>query len=134
MLTILKNTLLGSVTGLVLGGTLSLVAGEDHQGDVVRWGVVVGTFGGFALGAGLALRGEEELFSAAPASGVSDVAPMGATGSAGLFPPRMRCETGAPPYSSGPGSMGRAGTLGFISSARMPVRFPPPLRADATGR
>jgi len=63
-LTILKNTLLGAATGLVLGGTLTLVADSDSRGDVVRWGVVIGAFGGFALGVVLALRGEDSLFAA----------------------------------------------------------------------
>jgi hypothetical protein len=63
MVTVLRNTLLGGVTGLVLGGALSLVTSEEHQGDTVRWGFVIGTFGGFGLGVALAARGEDALFS-----------------------------------------------------------------------
>ncbi|MCK4412891.1 MAG: hypothetical protein KAY32_05050 [Candidatus Eisenbacteria sp.] len=62
LLTIMKNTLLGGATGLILAGTLTLVVEEDSRSDVVRWGVVIGTFAGFALGATLAWRGEEDLF------------------------------------------------------------------------
>ena len=65
LLTVLKNTLLGGVTGLVLGGAVSLVTEKDHRSDVVRWGFVIGTFGGFAMGVNLAVRGHEGLFEAA---------------------------------------------------------------------
>jgi hypothetical protein len=65
LLTVLKNTLLGGVTGLVLGGAVGLVTDEDHRGDVVRWGFVIGTFGGFAMGVNLAARGDEDLFEIA---------------------------------------------------------------------
>ena len=63
LLTVSKNMLLGGATGLVLGGTLTLVVAEDERSDVVRWGAVIGTFSGFTLGVLLALRGEEDLFS-----------------------------------------------------------------------
>lgn len=62
LLTIMKNTLLGGATGLILGGTLTLVVDEDSRSEVIRWGVVIGTFSGFGLGAALAWRGEEDLF------------------------------------------------------------------------
>jgi hypothetical protein len=62
LLTVMKNTLLGAATGLILGGTLTLVVEDDSRSEVIRWGVVVGTFGGFALGTALAWRGEEDLF------------------------------------------------------------------------
>lgn len=65
LLTVLRNTLLGGVTGLVLGGAVGLVTDEDHRGDVVRWGFVLGTFGGFAMGVNLAARGDEGLFEIA---------------------------------------------------------------------
>jgi hypothetical protein len=63
LIVVLKNTLLGGTAGLVLGGTLTLVVDEDSRSDVVRWGVVIGAFGGFALGVAMALRGEEDLFA-----------------------------------------------------------------------
>jgi hypothetical protein len=66
VITVLKNTLLGGVTGLILGGTVSLVTDKDHRGDVVRWGFVLGTIGGFALGVTLAARGEEGLLMSGP--------------------------------------------------------------------
>jgi len=66
IMTIAKNMLLGGATGMILGGTLTLVVDEDQRGEVVRWGVVIGTFAGFALGTALALRGDEDLLSAAP--------------------------------------------------------------------
>jgi len=50
-LTVLKNTLRRDVTGLVLGGAASLVTDDDHRGDALRWGFVIGTFGRCAMGA-----------------------------------------------------------------------------------
>lgn len=70
LMTIAKNTLLGGATGLILGGTLTLVVDEQDRSEVVRWGAVIGTFGGFALGVVLAMHGEEDLFAeAAPTAG-----------------------------------------------------------------
>jgi len=64
LLGVLKNTLLGGATGLVLGGTATLVVDdEDDRSGVVRWGIVIGTFAGFSLGVALAVRGEEDLFA-----------------------------------------------------------------------
>ncbi len=62
-MTVARNTVLGGVTGLVLGGTLTLVVDEDQRDDVVRWGVVIGTFGGFGLGIWAASRGQDDLFA-----------------------------------------------------------------------
>jgi hypothetical protein len=64
ILTVLKNTLLGSATGLILSGAATLVVHDEDRADVVRWGVVVGTFGGFALGVVRAIRGDEDVFGA----------------------------------------------------------------------
>jgi hypothetical protein len=50
MATIAKDTLYGGLIGLVLGGTLTLVVDEEDRDDVVRWGVVIGVFGGFVFG------------------------------------------------------------------------------------
>jgi hypothetical protein len=69
LLTVFKNTLLGGVTGLVLGSAVSLVTDEDHRSDVVRWGCVIGTLGGFAMGVTLAARGDEGLFEFAAGPG-----------------------------------------------------------------
>lgn len=75
LLTVLKNTLLGGATGLVLGGAASLVVEDSDRADAVRWCVAAGTFGGFALGVVLAVRGEEYLF------GDREPAPEGEGGS-----------------------------------------------------
>ena len=50
ILTVTKDAVFGAAAGLLLGGVLMLVVHEGHRGDVVRWGVVVGTFGGFGYG------------------------------------------------------------------------------------
>lgn len=60
LLQITKDTLLGGATGLILGGTLTLVVDEEDRSEVVRWGVVIGTFGGFSFGVWRAMRGDEE--------------------------------------------------------------------------
>lgn len=64
LLVVTKDTLLGAVTGLVLGGTLTLVIDDDDKkGETVRWGVVIGTFAGFGFGIYHASRGEGDLFA-----------------------------------------------------------------------
>ncbi len=50
MLVLLKNSVYGSACGLLLGGVLTLVVDKDNRGDMVRWGVVIGTFSGFGYG------------------------------------------------------------------------------------
>ncbi|MBD3236221.1 MAG: hypothetical protein GF330_05935 [Candidatus Eisenbacteria bacterium] len=96
LLTVSKNMLLGGATGLVLGGTLTLVVDEEDRSEVVRWSAVLGTFGGFALGVVLALRGDEDLFgsleterqpSAAAGGQVASVAWSGATALSRRAPP-----------------------------------------------
>ncbi len=64
LLTITKDTLLGSVVGLVLGGTLTLVVDERNQSETIRWGIVIGTFGGFGFGLWHASNPGDELFGA----------------------------------------------------------------------
>jgi len=59
---IAQDTLLGGVVGLVLGGTLTLVVDEDKRSETVRWGVVIGTFGGFGFGLWHATYPDNELF------------------------------------------------------------------------
>jgi hypothetical protein len=66
LITILKNMLLGGAVGTILGGSVTLVVHEDARADAVRWGAVIGTFGGFTIGVLLALQGEEDLFGTAP--------------------------------------------------------------------
>ena len=66
LLVVTKDTLLGAVTGLVLGGTLTLVIDDDSKrAETVRWGVVIGTFAGFGFGIYHASRGEADLFATA---------------------------------------------------------------------
>jgi hypothetical protein len=52
------SALYGAATGLLLGGVLTLVVDSQHRDDVVRWGVVTGTFGGFAFGIYQITRGD----------------------------------------------------------------------------
>ncbi len=66
LLTVAKNTLLGGVTGLILGSTLTLVVDDDQRDDSVRWGIVAGTFAGFGVGVWLAATGGEDLFAQTP--------------------------------------------------------------------
>ncbi|MFN8549379.1 MAG: hypothetical protein U0527_15760 [Candidatus Eisenbacteria bacterium] len=50
LVTILKDGLYGGATGLLLGAVIALVVDSDHRDDSVRWGIVLGTFGGCAYG------------------------------------------------------------------------------------
>jgi hypothetical protein len=74
LVTIAKDTLYGGLIGLVLGGTLTLVVDEEDRDDVVRWGVVIGVFGGFAFGVWEATR-SDDLLSAVPRPGDPPDAP-----------------------------------------------------------
>jgi hypothetical protein len=62
ILDVAKNAVYGGATGLLLGGVLTLVVPVDKRDDVVRWGVVIGTFVGFGYGLYEA-RGEKDGFS-----------------------------------------------------------------------
>lgn len=50
ILLLAKTAVYGGLTGLLLGGVAALVVDSDSRDDAVRWGVVLGTFGGFAYG------------------------------------------------------------------------------------
>jgi hypothetical protein len=50
ILTVAKDAVYGGATGLLLGGVLTLVVPAKDRDDVVRWGVVAGTFAGFGYG------------------------------------------------------------------------------------
>ena len=63
LMTVLKATLVGSITGLVLGGTLTLVVDDESRSETVRWGVVIGTFAGFGVGVWQAATGRDDLFA-----------------------------------------------------------------------
>jgi hypothetical protein len=60
ILTMTKDALYGGATGLLLGGVLTLVVDSHHRDDVLRWGVVVGTFAGFGYGVYEVSHGAEE--------------------------------------------------------------------------
>jgi hypothetical protein len=62
ILTVAENAIYGGATGLLLGGVLTLVVQAADRDDVVRWGVVVGTFAGFGYGLYEA-RGQMDGFS-----------------------------------------------------------------------
>jgi hypothetical protein len=50
IVTVLKDAAYGGLGGLLLGGVLALVVDKDSRDDSIRWGVVAGTFAGFAYG------------------------------------------------------------------------------------
>ena len=50
ILTATKSALYGGAAGLLLGGVAALVVNRDDRDNAMRWGVVVGTFSGFAYG------------------------------------------------------------------------------------
>jgi hypothetical protein len=50
LLRITKTTIYGALLGGLLGLASTLIVEEDHRDDAVRWGVALGTFGGFAYG------------------------------------------------------------------------------------
>lgn len=60
LLTIAKSALFGGLVGLVLGGVTALVVDSDKRDDSVRWGIVLGTFGGFAYGVYSVTTGQED--------------------------------------------------------------------------
>ena len=62
ILTVAKDAVYGGATGLLLGGVLTLVVPSESRDDMVRWGVVVGTFAGFGYGLYEA-RGQKDEFS-----------------------------------------------------------------------
>jgi hypothetical protein len=60
LLTIAKSSLFGGLVGLVLGGVTALVVDSDKRDDSVRWGIVLGTFGGFAYGVYSVTTGQDD--------------------------------------------------------------------------
>lgn len=62
LLVIAKSSLLGGLVGLVLGGVTALVVDSDDRDDAVRWGIVLGTFGGFAYGVYTVSTGADDDF------------------------------------------------------------------------
>jgi len=100
LLVVLKNTLLGGTTGLVLGASLSLVVADEVRADVVRWATVAGSFAGFGIGVYLAARGEGELFGATSGAGSGSMPPreaiMSRTELLARFPEEYARAAGSP--------------------------------------
>ena len=67
LLVIAKSSLFGGLVGLVLGGVTALVVDSDDRDDAVRWGIVLGTFGGFGYGVyAVSTDGDDDFFGALP--------------------------------------------------------------------
>lgn len=94
--TIITNTGYGLACGLVLGGVLTLVVDSDDRSEVLRWGVVIGTFSGFGYGVYAATR-DSGLFSAIPHRNGDDLLAMAVPWDA-----RTTEAPGAGPSSSAP--------------------------------
>ncbi len=60
MASIGKNAIYGALTGLLLGGVVALVSDKDSRDDAVRWGVVIGTFGGVMYGIYDVSKGDDQ--------------------------------------------------------------------------
>lgn len=60
ILTIGKSALYGAATGLLLGAATALVVDSGDRDDAIRWGIVIGTFGGFGYGVYKVSREEDE--------------------------------------------------------------------------
>ena len=112
MMTVAKDTLLGGMVGLVLGGTLTLVVDEDNRSDTVRWGVVVGTFSGFILGIYEVTHPQDDLFGGDDFGQIETDSPLftGWMKTEGIGESRMRLSTVA--ASDTPG-MNQAGGWGL---------------------
>ncbi len=65
MLVLLRDTFYGSMLGVILSGALTLVVPEDDRQDVLRWGVVIGTFSGFGFGVYEVTREDSDVLSEA---------------------------------------------------------------------
>jgi hypothetical protein len=50
LLSITKTTIYGALLGGILGLASALVVRDGYEDDAVRWGIVLGAFGGFAYG------------------------------------------------------------------------------------
>lgn len=51
---VFRSTIYGGLAGLMLGGAVAWATESDDSGDIVKWGFVLGTFGGFAAGVAFA--------------------------------------------------------------------------------
>ncbi len=59
-----KSSLYGGALGLLLGGAVALVKDKDRD-DALRWGLVIGVFGGFAWGVYSVSSGRDDFFDQA---------------------------------------------------------------------
>lgn len=50
VLGVAKDTVYGAASGLLLGGATALIVRQDQRWGAIRWGVALGTFGGFFYG------------------------------------------------------------------------------------
>lgn len=56
-----KSTVYGGLLGLLLGSAVAIVVEEDRD-EPIRWGLVIGVFGGFAYGVYAASTGRDDFF------------------------------------------------------------------------
>ncbi|MEZ4648926.1 MAG: hypothetical protein R3E97_09115 [Candidatus Eisenbacteria bacterium] len=61
MIRIAKSTVYGGLLGLLLGGAVAIVV-DDNRDEPIRWGLVLGMFGGFAYGIYSASTGRDDFF------------------------------------------------------------------------
>jgi hypothetical protein len=99
LLSIARTTVYGALLGGLLGLASTLIVDEDHRGDAVRWGVALGTFGGFAYA--IASQGGDDDFD-----------------DFSLRHPRSRLPGLDPTWSEGEGSR-RLGALGYVPNVQV---------------
>ena len=61
LIRISKSTMYGGLLGLLLGGAVAIVV-KDNRDEPIRWGLVIGVFGGFAYGVYSASTGRDDFF------------------------------------------------------------------------
>lgn len=67
ILRISKSTIYGGLLGLLLGAAVAIVV-DDNRDEPIRWGLVIGVFGGFGYGIYSASTGRDDFFLQADAS------------------------------------------------------------------
>lgn len=50
MVEVTRSILYGGLAGLMMGGAIALATESDNAGDIIRWGIVTGTFVGLGFG------------------------------------------------------------------------------------
>jgi len=86
LIRISKSTIYGGLLGILLGSAVALVV-DDNRDEPIRWGLVIGVFGGFAYGVYSASTGRDDFFQRTdgridpsqyllPTSGTSEPAPV----------------------------------------------------------